>query len=100
IVRRGILKEVYGGSSMIHPSEARELCSDSEWALLESSFSPSVEALPLSDLKSKRNRIGKLHRNSDDLIHRQHSDDRARTTRRKIELFAEAIGRLDSALSL
>lgn len=85
---------------MIQPIEARELCSTSEWSLLEGSFSPAVEALPPSDLKPRINRVRRLHQNSEDLVHRQHSDDRKRTTGRKIELFAEAIGRLEAALSL
>jgi hypothetical protein len=84
---------------MIQPGEARKLCSKSEWVLLESSFSPSVEALSASDLKSRINRVRKLHQDSEDLVHLQHSDDRKRTTRRKIELFAEAVGRLESTLS-
>ena len=85
---------------MIQPIEARELCSKSEWTLLEGSFSPAVEALPPSDLKPRINRVRRLHQNSEDLVQRQHSDDRKRTTRRKIELFAEAVGRLEAALSL
>ena len=79
---------------MIQPIEARELCSKSEWALVEGSFSPAVESLPPSDLKPRINRVRRLHQNSEDLVHRQHSDDRKRTTLRKIELFAEALGRL------
>jgi hypothetical protein len=84
---------------MIQPGEVRGLCSKSEWALLEGSFSPSVEALSASDLKSRINRVRKLHQDSEDLVHLQHSADRKRTTRRKIELFAEAVGRLESNLS-
>jgi len=38
---------------MIQTIEARELCSESEWELVESSFSPAVDALLSSDLKSK-----------------------------------------------
>lgn len=85
---------------MINPDEARELCSKSEFALLEGSFSPVVETLSASDLKSRIRRVKKLHQNSEDLVPRQHADDRKRTTRRKIELFAEAIGRLETALNL
>ena len=85
---------------MIQPGEARELCSRSEWALLECSFSPSVEALQPSDLSSRITRVRKLHQKSEDLVHRQHSDARKRTTQRKIELFAEALGRLESTLSV
>jgi hypothetical protein len=47
---------------MIQPSEARELCSKSEWALVESSFSSTVETFPLSDLKSRLDRARKLYR--------------------------------------
>jgi len=82
---------------MIQTIEARELCSESEWELVESSFPPAVEALLLSDLKSKLGRIRKLHQKSRDLVDRQHSDARKLTTRRKTELFAEAIGRLEAA---
>jgi hypothetical protein len=83
---------------MIQTIEARELCSESEWELVESSFSPAVEVLLSSDLKSKLGRIRKLHQKSRDLVDRQHSDARKLTTRRKTELFAEAIGRLEAAL--
>jgi len=85
---------------MIQTTEARELCSESEWDLVESSFSPAVEALPLSDLKSRLGRVKKLHQKSGDVVDRQHSDARKRTTRRKTELFAEAIGRFEAALTL
>jgi hypothetical protein len=45
---------------MIQPSEARELCSKSEWQkLVEGSFSMKVETLPSSDLKSRIDRAGK-----------------------------------------
>ena len=84
---------------MIQPGEARKLCSKSEWPLLESTFSPSVEALSVSDLKSRINHVRKLHQDSEDLVHLQHSDDRKRTTQRKIELFAEAVDRLESTLN-
>ena len=82
---------------MIQTIEARELCSESEWELVESSFSPAVEVLLSSDLKSKLGRIRKLHQKARDLVDRQHSDARKLTTRRKTELFAEAIGRLVAA---
>jgi len=80
---------------MIHPSEARELCSKSEWELVESSFSPMVETFPRSGLKSRIDRIRKLHRKTGDLVSRQHSDSRKRTTRRKADLFAEAVARFE-----
>jgi len=85
---------------MIQTIEARELCSESEWELVESSFSPAVETLEPSDLKSKLGRVRKLHQKSRDLVDRQHSDARKHTTRRKTELFAEAIGRFEAALTL
>jgi len=84
---------------MIQPSEARELCSESEWAQVEGSFSPAVEALSPSDLKSRLGRVKKLHQALRDLVDRQHSDARKQTTRRKTQLFAEAIGRFEAALS-
>ena len=83
---------------MIQPSEARELCSDSEWKLVESSFPPTVETLPRADLKSRIARISKLQLKSTDLVHRQHSDSRQRTTRRKAQLFGEAVGRFEVSL--
>jgi hypothetical protein len=91
---------VYGGFMMIQPSEARELCSESEWKLVESSFSPVVETLPPSDVKSRIERVRKLHRKCTDLLSRQHSDSRKRTTRRKTQLFAEAVGRFEATLNL
>ena len=84
---------------MIQPSEARELCSDSEWELVESSFSPMVETLLPSDLKSKMGRVRKLQKKSTDLVDRQHSDARKLTTRRKTELFADAVRRFEAALT-
>jgi len=52
---------------MIRPDEARELCSKSEWTLLESSYSPVVEMLPPSSLKSGIDRVRKLHQKSERL---------------------------------
>lgn len=85
---------------MIQPSEARELCSKSEWKLVESSFSPVVETLPPLDLKSRIDRVRKLHRKCTDLVSRQHSDSRKHTTRRKTELFVEVLKRFETTLSL
>jgi hypothetical protein len=85
---------------MIQPGEARELCSKSEWELVESSFSPMVETLPLSALKSRIDRVGKLRRKTTELVNRQHSESRKSTTRRKTELFAEAVGRFGATLNL
>lgn len=84
---------------MIRQDEARELCSKSEWTLLESSFSPLVEALPVSELKTRLKRIRKLQQKSEAVVELQHSDHRKQTTRRKIELFAEANARLEAALT-
>ena len=85
---------------MIQPSEARELCSKSEWELIESSFSPAVETLPPSYLKSRIGRVSKLHQKCTDLVNRQHSDSRKHTTLRKTELFAEAAIRFEAGLRL
>ena len=85
---------------MIQTTEARDLCSESEWSLVEGSFSPAVEALSGPDLKSRLGRVRKLRQKSIDLVDRQHSDARKQTTRRKTDLFAEAIGRFEAALTL
>lgn len=85
---------------MIESTEARELCSKSEWKLVESSFSPVVETLPPSDLKSRIDRVGKLRRKMTGLVIRQHSESRKITTRRKTELFDEAVGRFEATLNL
>jgi hypothetical protein len=85
---------------MIQPSEACELCSKPEWELVENSFSPVIETLPRSDLQSRIDRIRKLHRKTTDLVSLQHSDSRKRTTRRKTELFAEALARFEATLKV
>ena len=85
---------------LIQPSEARELCSKSEWGLVESSFSPMVETFQRSGLKSRLVRVRKLYRKTTDLVSLQHSDSRKRTMRRKNEMFAEAIGRFEATLNL
>jgi hypothetical protein len=85
---------------MIRPSEACELCSKSEWELVENSFSPVVETFPRSGLKSRIDRIRKLHRKTTDLVSLQHSDSRKRTTHRKTELFAEALSRFEATLKV
>jgi hypothetical protein len=84
----------------IQTSEAHELCSKSEWELIESSFSPMVETFPRSGLKSRLDRARKLHQKATDLISLQHSDSRKRTTLRKTEMFAEAIARFEAALNV
>ena len=79
---------------------ARELCSKSEWKLIESSFSPMVETFPRSGLKSRLDLARKLFGKTRDLVSLQHSDSRKRTTRRKSEMFAEAIDRFEATLNL
>lgn len=85
---------------MIQTTEAHELCSTSEWAAVESSFSPAIETLSPSDLRSKLSRVRKLQERVEDLVNRQHSDARKRTTRRKAELFAEAVARFEGVLKV
>jgi len=85
---------------MIQPSEARGLCSKSEWELVESSFSPMVETFPRSGLKSRLDRVRKLYEKTTDLVSLQHSESRKRTTRRKSEMFAEAIDRFEATVDL
>jgi hypothetical protein len=85
---------------MIQPNEARELCSKSEWGLVESSFSPMVETFPRSALKSRLDRAKKLYRKTTDLIKLQHSESRKHTTHRKSEMFAEAIARFEATLNI
>ena len=85
---------------MIQPNEARELCSTSEWALVENSFSPIVETLAPSDLKARLERARKLYRTSAELVSFQHSNSRKRITRRKHSMFAEAVDRFRATLNL
>jgi len=73
---------------MIQHSEARELCTNSEWELVDSSFSLMVEMFPPPGLKRRMERVRKLHAKP------------GKTTRRKTELFAETIGRFEAALSV
>jgi hypothetical protein len=84
----------------IQPSEARELCSKSEWELVESSFSPKIETLSRSALKSRLDRVRKLYRKTTDLVSLQHSESRKRTTRRKTGMFAESVDRFEAGLNL
>jgi len=91
---------IYGGFMIVQPREARELCSKSEWELVESSFSPMVETFPRSGLKSRLDRARKLYRKTTDLVSLQHSESRKRTTRRKTEMFAQAIERFEATLNL
>jgi len=85
---------------LIQPSEARELCSKSEWELIETSFSPKLETLPQPALKSRLERARKLYRKTADLVSLQHSEPRIRTTRRKTEMLAAAIERFEAALHI
>jgi hypothetical protein len=85
---------------MIQISEARELCSKSEWELVAGSFSPVIETFSRADLKSRLDRAIKLYRKATDLESLQHSESRKRTTRRRTEMFAEAIDRLEATLDL
>ncbi len=82
----------------IQTVEARELCSKSEWKLIESSFPPMVEAFPRSAVKSRLDRTKKHHEKTVDLVSLQHSESRKRTTRQKSQMFAEAIERFEAAL--
>jgi hypothetical protein len=83
---------------MVDLSEARTLCSKSELNLVESSFAPMLETITPSNLKLKIDDVRKLHQKCTKMISLLHSESRISTTRRKIELFAEAIGRLQAAL--
>ena len=85
---------------IIELNEARELCSKSEWKLVESSFFPVVETLPRSDLKSRLDRARKLCQKTTDLVSLQHSESRKRTTRRKIELFGGVVDRFEARLNV
>ena len=93
----GMFMEVF---MVIQPSEARELCSKSEWDLVESSFSPAIETLRPLDVRSKMDRVRRLHKKCTDLVIRQHSDSRKRTTLRKAELFAQTVAEYEAILSL
>jgi hypothetical protein len=84
---------------MVDLSEAHTLCSKSELNLVESSFAPLLETATLPNLKLKINSIKKLHRKCMDMINLLHSESRITTTRRKLELFAETIGRFEAALN-
>ena len=71
-----------------------------EWKLLESSFSPAVETLTPSDLKSRLERTRKLYQKTEELVSLQHSESRKHVTRRKHSMFAEAIDRFRATLNL
>jgi hypothetical protein len=86
--------------TMIENSEARELCSNLEWELVESSFSPMLNSLLQSDLKSRLDRAIQLYRKTKNLVSQRHSESGKRTTRRKTQMFAQAIDRFEAALDL
>ena len=85
---------------MTQPNEARKLCSLTEWKLVESSFSPAVERLAPSDLKSRLERARTLYRKTEELVSLQHSESRKRKTRQKHSMFADVIDRFRVALNL
>jgi len=90
---------------MIQRTEARRLSSSKEWGLISSSLSPALKTLSVARLKSKIVRAGKFRQKYRDLYHRQelllksrpvgrpHKTTNIRT-RRKRQMFDEAIGRL------
>lgn len=83
---------------IIQRSEARELCSEAEWKLVGSSFPPVIETLGRSDVKSRLERVTKLHRKTTELIDLQHSPARQKTTGRKAAMLAAAVQRLEIRL--
>ena len=84
---------------MVDLNSARALCSKLEWNLVRSSLAPLVENDTPSNLKLKINKVKVLHRTYSDMISTLHSESRITKTRKKIELFAETIGRLEAALN-
>lgn len=83
---------------MIDLNKAQSLCSKSEWNLVKSSFARLPETDAILTLKSKISAVKELHRKCTAMIDLLHSESRITRTRQKIELFAEAIGRLEAAL--
>jgi len=86
-------------TSMVDLSNAQALCSKSEWNLVKSSFAPLLGNDTPLNLKSKINSVKTLHRTYTEMISVLHSESRITKTRKKIELFAETIGRLEAALN-
>ena len=84
---------------MIEKSEARELCSNLEWELVESSFSPMLETLPQSGLKSRLDRASHFYRKTENLVSQRHSESGKRTPRRKTQMLAEALDRFEATLA-
>jgi hypothetical protein len=83
---------------MVDLSEAYTLCSKSELILIECSFTPMLDTITPSNLKLKIDGVKKLHGQCTKMIDLLHSEERVATTRRKITLFAETIGRLQATL--
>jgi len=89
---------------MIQRLEARRLSSTKEWSLVSSSLPPSLGKLSVTRLKSKIVRAGKLRQKYRDLYRREAIVSKSRVagphtrpnvrTRRKEQMFEEAIGRL------
>jgi hypothetical protein len=90
---------------MIQRTEARLLASTKEWSLISSSLPPALKTLSVARLKSKIARAGKFRQKYRDLYHRQELLLKSRMTRRpykttnlrtrrKRQMFDEAIGRL------
>jgi|KBSMisStandDraft_5_1062788.scaffolds.fasta_scaffold10254_2 hypothetical protein len=84
---------------MVDLNNAHALCSKLEWNLVKSSFAPLVKNETPLNLKSKIDSLKALHRTYTDMISLLHSESRITKTRKKIELFAETIGRLEAALN-
>lgn len=85
---------------MVQPSEARELCSNSEWKVVERSLSPQVETLSRSDLKSGLAYARELYRKGTALAGLQHTGSRKSANRRRNTMFAEAVDRFRDVLKL
>jgi hypothetical protein len=89
---------------MIQRLEARRLSSSQEWSLISSSLPPALGKLSIARLKSKIVRAGRLRQKYRDLYRREAIVSKSRVTgphtrpnvrtRRKEQMFEEAIGRL------
>jgi len=84
---------------MIELKKAQSLCSKSEWNLVKGSFVRPAETETTLNLESKIRLVKGLHQKCTDTIAFLHSDLRITRTRQKIELFAETIARLQTALA-
>src|SRR5262245_42961175 len=93
---------------MIQRLEARRLSSGKEWSLISSSLPPMLGKLSIARLKSKIVRAGKLRQKYRDLYRREAVLSKSRVTgphtkpnigtRRKEQMFDEAISRLKQQL--